>query len=203
MGNSGCGLLLNQIRKSGCGFSTWSCSTSLSNCGIQLKDRWQFAKNTQFPSRTPSLIILVAIGAWPWPSDKAWNLLFMPHDSANCNKALVGSYDIYCVTFMYIETLLPHYKLWTVLQNGQLIFDFRDLHKSRANGGGNVSEQRGQNCRLFSIKLLTIIILPVDFDSVSKQTFDYFIFEIAQKGYQMIFLEITIKTVANHKKSNY
>ena len=49
IGNSGCGLLLSHNLKSGCGSSTCSCSTSLSSWGIQLKDKWQLAKNTQLP----------------------------------------------------------------------------------------------------------------------------------------------------------
>uniref|UniRef100_A0A1A9UDL8 Uncharacterized protein n=1 Tax=Glossina austeni TaxID=7395 RepID=A0A1A9UDL8_GLOAU len=39
----------------------------LSKVGIQLSDKWQFAKKTQLPSRIPSIIIFVATGAWPWP----------------------------------------------------------------------------------------------------------------------------------------
>ncbi len=49
IGKSGCGLLLSHSLKSLCGFSICSCSTSLSNWGIQLNERWQLAKNTQFP----------------------------------------------------------------------------------------------------------------------------------------------------------
>ena len=49
IGNSGWGLLLSHSLKSGWGSSTCSCSTSLSSCGIQLKDKWQLAKNTQLP----------------------------------------------------------------------------------------------------------------------------------------------------------
>ena len=187
MGNSGCGELLNHSRNSGWGSSIWSCSTNLSSCGIQLSDKWQFARNTQLPcerinikilvsddpvlcvwnlirtiffldyaqahfdistrtrgrffrgplaklrfksywchynfsagilyceqhatdvrkiivlnsqmlqcdsdltSLTPSLIILVAMGAWPWPRDRAWNLAAIPLTSASWSSALVGS----------------------------------------------------------------------------------------------------------------
>lgn len=49
IGNSGCGLLLSHSRNSVWGLSTCNCSTSLSSCGIQLRDKWQFAKNTQLP----------------------------------------------------------------------------------------------------------------------------------------------------------
>lgn len=52
MGKSGCGELLSHRRKSGCGSSTCSCSTSLSSCGIQLRDKWQLARNTQLPCYT-------------------------------------------------------------------------------------------------------------------------------------------------------
>lgn len=103
IGNSGWGLLLSQIRKSGWGFSTCSCSTNLSNWGIQLSDRWQFARNTQFPSRTPSLIMRVAMGACPWPNERAWKRFVIPHDSASMSSALVGSYK-------YVKN-----KSWTLL----------------------------------------------------------------------------------------
>ena len=33
----------------------------------------------------------VAIGAWPWPSERAWKRLDIPEFSASCNNALVGS----------------------------------------------------------------------------------------------------------------
>lgn len=49
IGNSGWGLLLSHSRNSVWGLSTCNCSTSLSSCGIQLRDKWQFAKNTQLP----------------------------------------------------------------------------------------------------------------------------------------------------------
>lgn len=142
IGNSGWGLLLSHSLKSGCGSSTWSCSTSLSSWGIQLSDKWQLAKNTQLPYRngikrkinflhkrqftffknpvktgnyylmiwrgsqptslTPSLIIRVAIGAWPWPKERAWKRFDIPEFSASCNKALVGSWvknvTVYLVT---------------------------------------------------------------------------------------------------------
>lgn len=49
MGKSGWGLLLSHRRNSGWGSSTWSCSTNLSSCGIQLSDKWQLARNTQLP----------------------------------------------------------------------------------------------------------------------------------------------------------
>lgn len=42
-------------------------------------------------SFTPSLIIRVAIGACPWPSERAWNLEAIPVDSASCSSELVGS----------------------------------------------------------------------------------------------------------------
>ena len=109
IGKSGCGEELSQRRKSGCGSSTcmrrWSdvedqmkdltcnCSTNLSNWGIQLSDRWQLARKTQLPSFTPSLIILVAIGACPWPSDRAWNLWDILHWSASTSSPLVGSWN--------------------------------------------------------------------------------------------------------------
>ena len=37
------------------------------------------AHKDELTSLTPSLIILVAIGAWPWPSDRAWNLQLLKH----------------------------------------------------------------------------------------------------------------------------
>jgi len=51
IGNCGLGLLLNHSRKSGCGCgsSDWISSTCLSSWGIQLSDKWQFARNTQLP----------------------------------------------------------------------------------------------------------------------------------------------------------
>lgn len=52
MGKSGWGLLLSHSRNSGWGSSTCSCSTSLSSWGIQLRDRWQLARNTQLPCHT-------------------------------------------------------------------------------------------------------------------------------------------------------
>lgn len=52
MGKSGWGLLLSHRRNSGWGSSTCSCSTSLSSWGIQLRDRWQLARNTQLPCHT-------------------------------------------------------------------------------------------------------------------------------------------------------
>ena len=47
MGNSGCGEELSQSLKIEWGFSTCSCSTSLSNSGIHDRERWQLARNTQ------------------------------------------------------------------------------------------------------------------------------------------------------------
>ncbi len=50
MGNPGCGFELSQSLKSSWGvLFRSSSSTSLSNCGIQLRDKWQLAKNTQWP----------------------------------------------------------------------------------------------------------------------------------------------------------
>ena len=34
----------------------------------------------------------VAMGAWPWPKERAWKRLDIPEFSASCNKALVGSW---------------------------------------------------------------------------------------------------------------
>lgn len=51
IGKSGWGLELSQRRKEGWGSSTCSCSTSLSRFGIQDRDRWQLARNTQCPAR--------------------------------------------------------------------------------------------------------------------------------------------------------
>ena len=50
-------------------------------------------KNTHYAqtSLIPSLIILVAIGAWPCPSESAWNLLVILQASASCSKPEVGS----------------------------------------------------------------------------------------------------------------
>ena len=42
-------------------------------------------------SFTPSLIMRVAIGAWPCPKERAWKRLDIPEFSASCNNALVGS----------------------------------------------------------------------------------------------------------------
>ena len=61
MGNSGCGELLNHSRKSGWGSSIWSCSTNLSSCGIQLSDKWQFARNTQLPCERINIEICMSI----------------------------------------------------------------------------------------------------------------------------------------------
>lgn len=47
MGNSGCGEELSHSLKFECGFCTCSCSTSLSRFGIQDRERWQLARNTQ------------------------------------------------------------------------------------------------------------------------------------------------------------
>lgn len=41
---------------------------TFSSSGIHDNMRWQFARNTQCPSLTPSSIILMAAGACPWPS---------------------------------------------------------------------------------------------------------------------------------------
>ena len=51
MGKSGWGEELSHSLKSGLGLEVCSCSTSLSSCGIQLSDRWQLARNTQFPCK--------------------------------------------------------------------------------------------------------------------------------------------------------
>lgn len=42
-------------------------------------------------SFTPSLIMRVAIGAWPCPKERAWKRFDIPEFSASCNRALVGS----------------------------------------------------------------------------------------------------------------
>lgn len=52
-GKSGCGLELNQSLNLGLILLVCNVSTILSNLGIQLSDRWQFAKNTQSPSLAP------------------------------------------------------------------------------------------------------------------------------------------------------
>lgn len=51
MGNSGWGEELNHSRKSG--WHSWTCSssTNLSSSHIQERDRWQLARNTQWPTR--------------------------------------------------------------------------------------------------------------------------------------------------------
>lgn len=42
-------------------------------------------------SFTPSLIMRVAIGAWPWPKERAWKRLAIPLFSASWRRPLVGS----------------------------------------------------------------------------------------------------------------
>ena len=63
MGNAGLGLLLSQSRKFSCGCLLSNASISLSSVGSQLVMRWQLARNTQLPSRRPSWIRRVAMGA--------------------------------------------------------------------------------------------------------------------------------------------
>lgn len=62
MGNSGWGEELSHSRKSGWHSWTWNSSTNLSSSHIQERDRWQLARNTQWPTREKeSLIIRISI----------------------------------------------------------------------------------------------------------------------------------------------
>mmetsp|Transcript_4830 Transcript_4830/g.15306 ORF Transcript_4830/g.15306 Transcript_4830/m.15306 type:complete len:220 (-) Transcript_4830:172-831(-) len=60
-----------------------------SSAGSQDTAKWQFAKNTQLPCARPSLMSLVATGAWPWPSEQSPTL--RPICSARAYTCLVGS----------------------------------------------------------------------------------------------------------------
>lgn len=48
-------------------------------------------KDIFVPFLTPSSIMLLAIGACPWPRESAWKCLLMSQVSANCSRAAVGS----------------------------------------------------------------------------------------------------------------
>lgn len=109
MGNSGFGLELNHTLKLGWIFPDCIISIILSNFGIQLKDKWQFAKNIQSPSLAPfcsnlranplnnitsgydNIFYLVAMGACPCPKLMELKCLLIPTFSANCISAPVGS----------------------------------------------------------------------------------------------------------------
>ena len=66
-------------------FLTYTVSISLTRMDTNINIR------NYLTSRTPSLIMRVAIGAWPWPKDRAWNRVPIPLASANCSRAPVGS----------------------------------------------------------------------------------------------------------------
>ena len=91
IGKSGLGLELSHRRKSLCTWSIWSCSTILSSCGIQLRDKWQLAKKTHCPDFAPSLIRFVATTAWPWPRERLVNREAILQRSANSFRYLFGS----------------------------------------------------------------------------------------------------------------
>ena len=57
----------------------------------------------------------VAIGAWPWPNERAWKRLDIPEFSASCNNALVGSckYDIEHHSLASDKSFLFCHPLWT------------------------------------------------------------------------------------------
>lgn len=64
---------------------------------IFFSENWKKKKNwfrfLCLTSRTPSCIMRVAMGAWPWPRDKAWKREeTIPFASASWSNELVGSY---------------------------------------------------------------------------------------------------------------
>lgn len=61
----------------------------------------------------------VAIGAWPWPNERAWKRLDIPEFSASCNNALVGSckYDIEHHSLTSDKSFLFCHPLW--IKHGQ------------------------------------------------------------------------------------
>lgn len=66
---------------------TITSSQIFSSAGIQLVARWQFCKTTQVPSLMAVLIILAAIGPWPWPREMVCVLVPpMPRSSANFSR---------------------------------------------------------------------------------------------------------------------
>lgn len=74
MGKSGEGEEDSHSLKPWWGDLPWNPSTMASSVGSQDVMRWQFARNTQLPSRRPSSIRRVAMGACPWPSATLKNL---------------------------------------------------------------------------------------------------------------------------------
>lgn len=74
--NVGFGCYKNLARKkSSCLKLLWVLSGTIvssqifSSVGIQLVARWQFCNTTHVPSTIALLIILAAIGPWPWPRE--------------------------------------------------------------------------------------------------------------------------------------
>jgi hypothetical protein len=69
IGNLGFVSELSQSRKSSCGSSLMSFySISFSRSGIHDIERWQLARNTQYPFSVASLNALIALLACPLPS---------------------------------------------------------------------------------------------------------------------------------------
>mmetsp|Transcript_13819 Transcript_13819/g.40570 ORF Transcript_13819/g.40570 Transcript_13819/m.40570 type:complete len:338 (+) Transcript_13819:1474-2487(+) len=89
IGKAGCGDEESHRRKEACGCLAGSPSTILSSSPSQDIIRWQLARSTQCPSRTPSSMRRRACGDWPWPSAIEWKVT--SRCCASCVSWLVGS----------------------------------------------------------------------------------------------------------------
>jgi hypothetical protein len=69
IGNLGCGLEDKNSLKLGSTFCFITISIIDSNSGSKFIDKWQLAKNTQFPCLAPSVSIFFAFSLCPFPSD--------------------------------------------------------------------------------------------------------------------------------------
>mmetsp|Transcript_29514 Transcript_29514/g.76185 ORF Transcript_29514/g.76185 Transcript_29514/m.76185 type:complete len:388 (-) Transcript_29514:680-1843(-) len=89
IGNLGLGDDESHRRNCWCGARVGSDSMILSSSPSHDSIRWQLASSTQLPSAMPASIILMASGAWPWPS--AIELKGIALASESCASWLVGS----------------------------------------------------------------------------------------------------------------
>lgn len=90
IGNSGCGEELSQSLKFGWGFSTCSCSTSLSSSGIQERERWQLARKTQWPEERKRELSYKCNDGW-----SSWQAIVIAATTTTClsSETVIGRND--------------------------------------------------------------------------------------------------------------